>query len=235
MKRFAVVASGIGLLTGNAWATDVYEDYDSFYASQPRAVFTSSMKSESGVSYAVAGKPGIFTEHRARLDGRTIRLSVAVDRIAVDGKSYRFAHATTFPGEHPSNIYPLSAEVFMASRTDARPALVCLQGYSDGSGEAGRRTQIYLLIEPLAAKRKAAFLHLPGLLSSCRAVVATKDAKIAFPKNDYLFDNKHEARVGLLLSYYMFENRRFAATSSKVRLQFAEPEIPFRFFVQSRD
>jgi hypothetical protein len=84
-----------------------------------------------------------------------------------------------------------------------------MQGGSDGSGESDRYTQIYLLINPLAPKGKATFLHLPSLLSSCRAILETKDGKLAFPRNSYLFGDAQESRVGLLVSYYTFEDRRF--------------------------
>jgi hypothetical protein len=37
----------------------------------------------------------------------------------------------------------------------------------------------------------------------------TKDGKLAFPRNSYLFGDAQESRVGLLVSYYTFEDRRF--------------------------
>jgi hypothetical protein len=235
MKRSTMWVGALGLLAGNAFAAGVYEDYDPFYAEQPHAVFAAPIKFDSGVVYSIHGEPGIFTDLQSRLDGRALRISVWEDRITVNGRTYRFANATRLPEEHASFIYPQSADVFQASRAKGRPALLCLQGHGSGSGEAGRYTQIYLLIDPLAAKRKATFLQLPSLLSSCRAVVENDAGKIAFPKNSYLYDDKHEARVGLLLSYYAFEKRRFTKTRDEIRLRFTEPEIPFRFSIQSRD
>ena len=110
-----------------------------------------------------------------------------------------------------------------------------MQGYGSGSGEAGRHRQIFLLVNPLA--RKPTFLHLPSLLSSCRAVAATKDGKLAFPKNSYLFDDARESRVGLLVSYYTFQNQRFvsAPASNQLRLRFTAADIPFRFSVEDKD
>jgi hypothetical protein len=110
-----------------------------------------------------------------------------------------------------------------------------MQGGSDGSGEADRYTQIYLLVNPLDPKGKATFLHLPSLLSSCRAVSTTKDGKLVFPRNSYLFDKAQESRVGLLVSYYTFEDRRFAPTLDEIRLRFTRPEIPFQFSIQDKD
>lgn len=90
-------------------------------------------------------------------------------------------------------------------------------------------------MNPLA--RKPTFLHLPSLLSTCRAVVATTAGKLAFPKNSYVFDDVQESRVGLLASYYTFENQRFvsAPALSSLRLRFMHPEVPFQFSVDSKD
>ncbi|QYD69041.1 hypothetical protein KZJ38_01170 [Paraburkholderia edwinii] len=235
MKLTTMYAAALGVLASNAFAASVYEDYDPFYAAQPHAVFAAPIKFDAGVLHSIRGEPGVFTELQSRLDGRSLRIWVWENRITVNGKTFRFANATRFPGEHSSLIYPDSADVFQASRANGRPALICLQGHGSGSGEAGRYTQIYLLVDPLASKGKATFLQLPSLLSSCRAVVENDSGKIAFPKNSYLYDDKHEARVGLLLSYYTFEKRRFAKTDDEIRLRFTDPEIPFRFSVQSRD
>ncbi|CAB3764205.1 hypothetical protein [Paraburkholderia solisilvae] len=233
MVRYAAVVAIF--FARNVFAVTFYEDYDPFYATQPHTMFAAPIKSDSDVVYSIRGKPGVFAELQSRLDGKSLRIWVWEDRITVNGKTYRFANATTFPGEHPSSIYPQSANVFQASSTNGRPALLCLQGNGSGSGEAGRYTQIYLLVDPLAPKSKATFLQLPGLLSSCRAVVENKAGKIAFPKSSYLYDDKHEARVGLLLSYYTFEHRHFSKTDDEIRLRFTEPEIPFRFSVEDRD
>ncbi|WP_258002338.1 hypothetical protein [Burkholderia sp. WAC0059] len=93
-----------------------------------------------------------------------------------------------------------------------------------------------MLVDPLAPKGRAPFLHLPGLLSSCRAVVETKDGRFAFPRNRYLPDDAQASRIGLLVSYYSFEDRHFVPTPDpdEIRLRFAEPEIPFRFSIQDR-
>ncbi|APR34194.1 hypothetical protein [Paraburkholderia sp. SOS3] len=233
--KLAIYAGALGIAAGNAFAERVYEDYDPFYAAQPHTVFAAPIKFDSGVVYSIQGEPGIFTKLRSRLDGKSLRVWVWEDRIMINGKTYRFADATHFPGEHSSFIYPGSADVFQASQARGRPALLCVQGHGSASGEADRYTQIYLLIDPLAPKSKASFLRLPGLLSSCRAVVENEAGKVAFPKNSYLYNDKHEARVGLLLSYYTFGQRRFVKSGDEIRLRFADAEIPFRFSVQRRE
>jgi hypothetical protein len=58
------------------------------------------------------------------------------------------------------------------------------------------------------------------------------DGKLAFPKNSYLYDEMQKARVGLLMSYFTFLDRRFVPTLNEIRLRFALPEIPFQFSVQ---
>ncbi len=58
------------------------------------------------------------------------------------------------------------------------------------------------------------------------------NGKLAFPSNSYLYDEAREARVGLLMSYYTFEDRRFVPALNEIRLLFKQPEIPFQFSVQ---
>jgi hypothetical protein len=167
--------------------------------------------------------------------GRAVRITLAEDRVTINGKTYRYSSAVTFPGEHPSDIYPPSADVFVASRTNTHPAVLCMQGGSDGSGESDRYAQIYLMVNPLAPKGDATFLHLPSLLSSCRAVLETKDGKLVFPRNTYLIGATQQSRVGLLVSYYTFEDRRFTPTLSEMRLRFTQPEIPFQFSIEGKN
>ncbi|WP_207001584.1 hypothetical protein [Trinickia mobilis] len=233
--RFPIVlAAALAAFAGGACAAETYESYDAFYVARPGAVFGDAIKSKPGVAYSSPGEQGVYTELRAILEGRAVNITLAGNRITIDGKTYRYASAATFPGEHPSNIYPLTADVFLAGRTSAHPAVLCLQGGSNGSGESDRYTQIYLLINPLAPKRKVTFPHLPSLLSSCRAVLETKDGKLAFPKNSYLLDDAQESRVGLLVSYYAFEDRRFAPVRNEIRLRFTHPEVPFQFSIQDK-
>ena len=82
-------------------------------------------------------------------------------------------------------------------------------------------------------RRLLSLLHLPSLLSSCRAVIASEAGELLFPKNTYAIDTEGEARTGLLISYYTFRNRFVAADRPPLRLRFVEPENPFRFTVQS--
>lgn len=221
------------VITGHACAGQSYDSYETFYAAQPDAVFGAPIQQDSLAVYSYSGEQGIHTNIRTTLAGRDVRIEVAENRMTVNGKNYRFTRATRFPDEPTVTIYPAGAIVFVAARTDKHPSLLCVEGAGSGSGEAGRHQQIFLLVDPLA--RKPRFLHLPGLLSSCRAVVATKEGRLAFPKNSYLFDDARESRVGLLVSDYSFENHRFVAvqTPKQLRLGFTHPEIPFQFSVES--
>lgn len=67
-------------------------------------------------------------------------------------------------------------------------------------------------------------------------MVATNDGQFALPKNRYLVDDALESRIGLLVSYYTFDNRRFVPVRSpgQLRLRFADPDIPFRFSIQDQ-
>jgi hypothetical protein len=235
MKSALFLAAALSALAGGAHAAGTYQSYDAFYAAQPGVVFGDPINSKPGVVYSSQGEKGIRTELRVMLEGKSVQVAVAEDRITINGRTYRYASAATFPGEHPSDIYTPTADVFLTSRTNAHPALLCVQGDSNGSGESDRHKQIYLLVNPLAPGSRVKFLHLPSLLSSCRAVLETKEGKLAFPKNSYLFDNAQESRVGLLVSYYTFEDRRFTPILNKIRLRFSHPEIPFQFSTQNRD
>jgi len=235
MKMTTIWMGALAILSGSANAAQVYDSYDAFYAAQPGAVFGAPIEQDADSIYSLPGEQGIYTHLRSALDGKTVRIDVAENRITVNGKTYRFARATTFPGEYAIDIDPASARVFLARGTRIRPSLLCLEGDGSGSGEADRHKQIFLLLDPLA--RNAAWLHLPSLLSSCRAVVATNYGRFAFPKNSYLFDETQESRIGLLVSYHTFAHRRFASVPApkQVRLRFTHPEIPFQFSVQDKN
>lgn len=235
MKFALMFAAVLAAFAGGAHAAGIYDSYDAFYAAHPGSVFGEPIPAKPGVVYSHPDDRGIYTQRHTTLEGKAVGVELGEDHITVNGRVYRYASAVTFPGEHPSDIYPQTADVFLAARTDAHPAILCMQGGSDGSGEADRYTQIYLLVNPLDRKGKATFLHLPSLLSSCRAVSTTKDGKLVFPRNSYLFDKAQESRVGLLVSYYTFEDRRFAPTLNEIRLRFTRPEIPFQFSIQDKD
>ncbi|VWC22631.1 hypothetical protein BPS26883_05955 [Burkholderia pseudomultivorans] len=215
-----------------------YVGYDAFYADRPGAVFGAPLEHErdahepdAKVLYVDPDEPGVFAQRQAKLGRRTFDIALWGDRIAIDGRTYRFADAIAFSGAFAAPIYPGSAEVFVAGRTDIHPPLLCVEGHGSASGEASSRyTQILLVIDPLA--RKPVLLLLPRLLSSCRAVVATHDGTLAFPGNRYLFDDAHALRIGLLVSYYRFDGRHFVPTGDTLRLRFVEPDNPFRFSLQ---
>jgi hypothetical protein len=231
MKSVLTLVGVLAVFAGAACAAETYESYDAFYSVQPGAVFGGPIKSGPDVTYSGTDGQGVQTELRSMLGRKAVRVALAEDRITVNGRTFRYSSAVTFSGEHASAIHPPSADVFLASRTNARPAVLCMQGDSEGSGGSDRHKQIYLLVNPLASKGKVTFLHLPSLLSSCRAVLETKDGKLAFPRNTYLFDGAQESRVGLLVLYYTLEDRHFAPTFNEIRLRFTETEIPFRFSI----
>ncbi|WER45217.1 hypothetical protein CupriaWKF_13005 [Cupriavidus sp. WKF15] len=232
MKSASILAATLILLAGDCIAAPAYESHDAFYADQAGAVFHDPIRSDAGIAYAYPDKPGIYIQLRSELEGKPVNIEVAGNRVIVNGRVYRFSRATTFPGEHALDIVPTSALVFLAQRTDYRPPLLCVEGHSNRSGEAGRHTQIYLLIDPIRQNGKATFLHLPSLLSACRAVVSTRSGGISFPKNSYLFDDAREARVGLQLDYYSFERGRFTPTGTVIHLKFSQPDNPFAFSPQ---
>jgi hypothetical protein len=234
MKSALMLAGALAVFAGSACAGGTYESYDAFYAAQPGTVFGDPVKFDAGVVYSGADGQGVQTELRTTLGAKAVRVALADDRITVNGKTYRYASAATLPGEHPADFPPQSADVFLAARTNAHRAVLCVQGDSNGSGEADRHKQIYLLINPLAPTDHATFLHLPSLFSSCRAVLATKDGEFILPMNSYMFDDAQESRVGLLVSYYTFEDRRFAPTLDEIRLRFTRPESPFEFSIEGK-
>lgn len=235
MKRICILTAMLVFLTGVVRADQSYKDYDTFYTNQPGTLFTAPIPFDANAAYSTPGEQGIYTQLQAKLENKAIAIELAENRITINGKAYLYSSATTFPGEHSSNIYPLTDQVFLVSRTNVHPDLLCLQGNSDGSGEADRHAQIYLLIDPLATQHKRALLHLPSLLSSCRAIVKTKDGKLAFPNNSYIFDHAQASRIGLLMTYYTFTDGRFIPIGKTIRLQFVQPEIPFQFSIQNEN
>ncbi|MBP0621821.1 hypothetical protein [Cupriavidus consociatus] len=231
MKFITFVPVLIPVLAGTAQAAEVYDDYDAFYASRPGAIFYQPIETDHHTLYS--DRKGIHATITGSINGKTARISVFSNHMTINGKSFSYSRAITFPDEHASPIDPGSVVVFVTSRTRARPSVLCLEGDSNGSGEADRHKQIYLLIDPLAHQGKPSFLHLPSLLSSCRAIRKTKNTRLAFPKNSYLFNSAEVSRVGLLISYYTFTNQRFVPTSDAIRLRFAQPEIPFEFSLKA--
>ncbi|WP_230947657.1 hypothetical protein [Burkholderia territorii] len=240
MKIISILVASLLVLSHDAMA-ESYDSYDAFYEARPGSVFHSPVGREvdlntlgARVLHAFPGKPGQFAALHADLGRQALDLEVWQDRIAVNGRAYRFARATAFPGERATDIHPGSADVYVVERAGAHPPLICVEGSGSASGEAASRyRQIFLVMNPLA--RKPTFLQLPGLLSSCRAVAVTRDGKLVFPKNSYLLDAAHAARTGLLVEYYTFDGRRFARTSDTLRLGFNTPENPFQFSLQDRD
>lgn len=213
----------------------VHEGYNDFYASQPGAVFGKPLDIDTRTIYSYEDRPGMYVDTSTSINGVRVKLEVGQDRVVVNGRSHRFAQARTFKGERAIDIYPATASVFIADGGGKHPAQLCVEGSGSGAGEASRHIQVYLLSNPLGVGGKPRMLHLPSLLSSCRAVVANDSGELAFPKNTYLTDAQKTARTGLLLSYQTFLGRhygRFAAAERKpLRLTFVEADNPFRFVV----
>ncbi|WP_321910158.1 MULTISPECIES: hypothetical protein [unclassified Paraburkholderia] len=230
MKRFTILLAVSSCISTYAYAEKIYDDYDAFYADQPGAIFKTPLKQDRRNVYSNFGENGIYAEIRATINGRPARIQVASGHISINKKTYRFAQAITFPNEHTGDIYPGTAEVFIAKGLDNRSPLLCLEGHGSGSGEANRRQQIFLLMNPFG--HQPVFLHLPGLLSSCRAVLATHNGQVVFPQNSYVWNATQDARTGLQISYFAFERGRFAPTSKKINLRFVTPENPFTFYRQ---
>ncbi len=234
MKSAVMLAALLAAVASSARGATIYSGYDAFYARQSSGVFGGPVERDASVLYS--DRDGdVYADFHVESEGRKVHVELAGNRMAIGGRIYRFSNATTFSGEYPIDIYPGSASVFFAERTRHRPSALCVEGEGSGSGEAGRHRQIYLLINPLAGKKDAMFLHLPRLLSSCRAVLATKEGKLAFPRNSYLLDDAQESRIGLLMSYYAFDRRRFVPVLTDIRLRFASPDAPFQFSVQEKD
>ncbi|RQZ19251.1 hypothetical protein DIE15_05915 [Burkholderia sp. Bp9031] len=234
MKSAVMLAAILAAFASGAHGSTTYGSYDEFYAVQSRAAFGGPIEHDASVLYSDRSGD-VYGEFGVESGGKTQHVEIVGNRMTIGGKIYRFSNATTFPGEHPVEIYPGSASVFFAESVRHRPPALCVEGSGSGSGEADRHRQIYLLINPFAAKKDVTFLHLPSLLSSCRAVLATPDGKFAFPKNSYLLDDAQESRIGLSMSYYVFEKRRFVPVLNDIRLRFVRPDVPFQFSVQDTE
>lgn len=234
MRSAVIFAMIFATFASGARGSTIYSSYDEFYATQSSAAFGSPVVHDASVLYSDRGGV-VYSDFGVESNGRTVRVEVAGNGITIGGRTYRFADATTFLGEHPIEIYPGSADMFFAERTGRRPSALCVEGSGSGSGEANRYRQIYLLINPWAPKKDVTFLHLPSLLSSCRAVLATNDGTFVFPKNSYLLDDFQASRIGLLMSYHAFEKKRFVPVLNDIRLRFVRPDVPFQFSVQGKE
>jgi len=128
MKCAAMLVAALAAFASDAHAAVVYDSYDAFYSAQPGAVFGDPIKNDASVVNSYPGEQGIHTNLRSTLDGKAVRIEVAGNRIVVDGETYRFARATTFPDEQAIDIYPDSANVFLAAGTSNRPSLLGVEG-----------------------------------------------------------------------------------------------------------
>lgn len=227
MRPSVILAIIFSVASVSAPAAQSYSSYDAFYAAQPGTAFNEPIRRDTNAVYFKNKNQGIYTILQTKLAGKSIRIQVAKDYIEINGKTHNFLRATTLPGESIASIYPDTANVFLAAQTGNRPPLLCVEGHSSGSGETDRYRQIFLLINPL--DHNPTFLHLPGLLSSCRAVLTTSTGQPTFPKNSYIVDEAQATRTGLRVSYFIFEHGRFVPTSNEIHLRFANPENPFQF------
>lgn len=151
MKSAAMLIAALVTLSGNVYGAQSYNGYDAFYADRSGTVFDAPLRQPAGPLrlYSDRGEQGSYTELRSTLNGKAVRIEVAENRVTVNDKTYRFARAITFPGEHATDIYPGNANVFLAAGTSSHPPLLCVEGYGSGSGEANRHQQIFLFVNPL--------------------------------------------------------------------------------------
>ena len=185
MKSVVLLIAALTTLSGCAHAAQSYDDYDVFYAAQPGAVFGAPIKQpvEPLRLYSYVGEQGVHMELRSTLDGKAVRIEVARNRITVNDKTYRFARATTFPGEYGIDIHPDNVNVFLAARTSNRPSLLCMEGYGSGSGEAGRHQQIFLLVKEsnLKYKEVAELLNISVKTVEAQMSIALKKISLSVP------------------------------------------------------
>lgn len=229
MRIATILTAALSVLSTGVQAAQTYDGYNAFYAAQAGALFSEPIKHDNAV-YTERDDGDLYTRQKTVISGKTARIRIADNHFSINGKVFKFAQATAFPGERINEIYPVDVDVFVAERAGGRPPVLCLEGQPNGSGEADRYEQIFLLIDPLG--HNPTFLHLPSLLSSCRAIRVTAGGQIAFPKNSYLLDEAQDTRIGLRVSYFTFERGQFVPTNQETRLRFVSPENPFEFAPQ---
>jgi hypothetical protein len=138
--RFAILTAALAAFAGGACAAEIYESYDAFYAARPGAVFGDPIKSKPGIAYSFPGEQGIHAELRATLQGQQVSIVLAENRITINGKTYRYASATTLPGEHPSDIYPPTADCsLLREQTVVPPSSACKVAVTDRVNPIGTR------------------------------------------------------------------------------------------------
>lgn len=233
----AIFVAGFALSCG-AQTLQRYEDYETFYMAQSRRLFEEPIEwSDRNALYVETDKEGVFNEGAVKWMGRKYDFRLYGNHFRLRGKRYLLRDAKAFKNEFPSDIDPSTAEAFVGGASASKNAL-CVEGYSNGSGEkASRHVQVYLLL--VSPQGQETFLHLPSLLSSCRAIVLSEDGEILFPSNSYLpegwFLHEDGKRTGLLLSYFTYKKNRFIKTDRRIELKFETEEVPFVFSVQSAE
>ncbi len=214
----------IGMLIAPfANAENIYDGYESYYASLSGSVFSNESKRELQLFSTLPGGRMAYS-WEGKVAG--IKHSVLIDNgtILVDRHSLKMRSAKAFPGE-TLNAGDLDGgtEVYFSN------AYTCLEDIpSSASGSAVRHKSVYLIntkIKPLL------FVKLPSLFGSCLGIRINKNGKIAFDKVSYRYAANEDSPNGVMLTEYSLEDRRFSLTNLSIKTKFVEPDNVYKFSI----
>lgn len=97
MKTFAMLVAMFFAALTNVYATDIYDDYDAFYATQPGALFNAPLKHEEGKIYSNDGENDIYSNFQEIIGGKTIDILISSNQITVNKKHINFLKQRHFP------------------------------------------------------------------------------------------------------------------------------------------
>lgn len=206
----------------------VFHGFDEYYVSLQGHLFSTALREGFSSAY-YDERDGLEAGLDFKFKGGHLSLILGEGFFELNQKRYRYSGAITFPGETSAGfMLPTGMNVYVSERDN----LMCMDGYVNGSGEYDRHAMIYLVTDPLGHQPK--IFQLPGLLSSCKALIRLPGDRVAFPSNAYLTD-REGLRVGLKASYFEIAGDAFVRLDKTAYLTFSDSGKGdvFRFVVQN--
>lgn len=215
----ALLAAAMSMAHAADGEANVFEGYDDFYSSLPSRLFSPAdlRKVARGGLGEPAGDFWKFT-----LDGGAAHvLELRGPDVILDGRRIAAARAIRFEGEPPAPSLGRTARVF------ANEEAVCVEGVpSSASGTAVRHVRVWLIKQPYGPQAQR--FELPSLFASCLALSRDPDG-IGFFKASYRWPEGQPEALGLTLTPWRLQGRRFVPAGEPRTTTFVEPGNLYRF------
>lgn len=196
----------------------VFNDYESFYATLPNALFTPSDARQRATPER-GGPAGDFWRWAANGKAQVLQLS-GPDAL-INGRLFTAASAKRFEGEGLAPALGRSASVY------ANDDAVCIEGVApSASGTAARHVRVTLITQPYG--RVARRFELPSLFASCLGL--TRDGEgIGFYRVSYRWPATAPAPEGVAFEAFALRNNAFVPLGRRIDASFVEPDNVYRF------